>query len=623
MRYSTLMFFRKSGINMKVNFQKFLLVTAIVSICVDSLPQETTKVLEKNLIDSLSAKGLLMKPVQEKPDIQLNNDQSVRYLQSMYKLNNWKNPDDPLRKAIGQLLFYVTNTPYDSTRYFLNNYSFDSISIPWDRFYTWDTLKIQKSVVPSEIISLPSDTVMKADSTVKWNPSDSLKTVKKKNFFDTLPVNTRVLAIMKDSLMIVAVDTLSEVVSKDGNLPFRYYYWLYENDSIKVAVSSLIKDLDNRDSMIVNITGTSREVLPVWLNSKNDKLARFWLRNETSDSVTVWIGGVSRNTLGLFLEDGIFFRRPTKESKFSDAQLNLKKINSNNLREVNRSAVKPHFWKLHSESSFIFNQTALTNWVRGGENSLTLASDITGFADYNNKKINLSSNNFIRLKYGVLKSGENPVRKNVDLLETNSKLNHKAFGKFDFSAILLFKTQIAKGYNYPNDSIPVSKFLNPAVVTLGLGLDYKPNKTTSINFSPFTYKGTFMTDTGKLIGQIDQTKYGIPANRKSMHEPGVSLLITNEFKPYKTITITNRMQLFTNYIHNPQNIDVDWEMIASAKLNWFTDVRFNTHLVFDDDTKTVVLDKNKKPVLDADGKQRKTARIQFKELLGFSIFFRF
>ena len=608
---------------MKVYFRKLLLATAIVSICVNGLSQQTTNVVEKNLIDSLSARGLIIKPVQEKPDIQLNKYQALRYLQTQYQPGNWKNPDDPLRKAIGQLLFYVTNAPYDSTRYFLNNYTYDSISIPWDKFYTWDTLKIQRSTIPTNLIILPSDTVIKVDYTVQKNLSDSLKTEEKKNIFDILPVDTRVLAMMKDTLMILAVDTLSQIVSKDGNLPFRYYSWPYESDSIKVAVSSLIKDLDSRDSLIVNITGSSRGVLPVWLNSGNDRLARFWLSNENSDSVTVWIGGVSRNTLGLFLEDGIMFRRPTKESKYSDAQLNLKTLNSKNLREVNQSAIKPHYWKLHSESSFVFNQTALTNWVRGGENSLTLASDITGFADYNNKRINLTSNNFIRLKYGVLKSGENPVKKNMDLLETNSKLNHKAFGKFDFSAVLLFKTQIAKGYNYPNDSVPVSKFLNPAVVTFGLGLDYKPNKTTSINFSPVTYKGTFVTDTGKLIGQIDQTKYGIPANRKSMHEPGVSLLITNEFKPYKTITITNRMQLFTNYIHNPQNIDVDWEMIVSAKLNWFTDVRFNTHLVFDDDTKTAVLDKDKKPVMGMDGKPKKTARIQFKELLGFSLFFRF
>jgi hypothetical protein len=263
--------------------------------------------------------------------------------------------------------------------------------------------------------------------------------------------------------------------------------------------------------------------------------------------------------------------------------------------------------------------------VRGGENSVATAIDITGYADYNNKPLKLSSNNFVRLKLGFLKSGDNPVRKNLDLLETNSKLNHKAFGKFDFSGILLFKTQIASGFDYfktaagKDTSRLVSKFMNPAILTIGFGLDYKPNKTTSINFSPLSYKATFVTDTVN----IDQTKYGIPKNRKSLHEPGVSFMITNEFKPYKSVSVINRLQLFTNYIHNPQNIDVDWEMIGVANLNWFTDIRINTHLIFDDDTRTVELDKNKNPVLRSDGTQKKTARIQFKEMIGLSLSFRF
>jgi len=100
-------------------------------------------------------------------------------------------------------------------------------------------------------------------------------------------------------------------------------------------------------------------------------------------------------------------------------------------------------------------------------------------------------------------------------------------------------------------------------------------------------------------------------------------MISNIFRPTKNISVTNRLQLFTNYINNPQNIDVDWEMILVASLNWFTDVRLNTHLIFDDDTKTTVLDKNKNPVLDGNGREKKSARIQFKELLGFSFVFRF
>jgi hypothetical protein len=160
--------------------------------------------------------------------------------------------------------------------------------------------------------------------------------------------------------------------------------------------------------------------------------------------------------------------------------------------------------------------------------------------------------------------------------------------------------------------------MNPATLTIGLGLDYKPNKVTSINFSPLSYKATFVTDTSS----IDQTKYGVAANRRSKHEPGASFMISNEFRPVKNVVVTNRLQLFTNYINNPLNIDVDWEMILIANLNWFTDVRLNTHLIFDDDTKTPVFDKDQ-PVLGQDGLQKKTARVQFKELLGLSFVFRF
>ena len=122
---------------------------------------------------------------------------------------------------------------------------------------------------------------------------------------------------------------------------------------------------------------------------------------------------------------------------------------------------------------------------------------------------------------------------------------------------------------------------------------------------------------------IDQTKYGVAADRRSKHEPGMSFMITNKFTPFKTITITNRLQLFTNYINNPQNVDIDWEMILTASLNWFTDVRFNTHFIYDDDTKTPVFDKENEAVIGPDGKQKTTARAQFKEILGFSFVFRF
>jgi len=88
------------------------------------------------------------------------------------------------------------------------------------------------------------------------------------------------------------------------------------------------------------------------------------------------------------------------------------------------------------------------------------------------------------------------------------------------------------------------------------------------------------------------------------------------------VTILNRLQLFTNYINKPQNIVVDWEMIATAKLNWFTEVRFNTHLIYDDKVLIPLVDNKGNPIIQ-DGKQKTGKRLQFKELMGFSFVFRF
>jgi hypothetical protein len=453
-------------------------------------------------------------------------------------------------------------------------------------------------------IKIPADSVLEAnaDSAIR---SDTARIITGK--------------FVRDTTVMVIVDTLDEVESSWPGFPFRYYRYPGQSDSIKAAVNVLLGYLESRDSTMIHFTGANGREYPLWLNSKSDMMVRYWLKNDLNDSVTVWIGSRARNTIGLYLENGVIFRRPTKQGNVSQARIDIKAQDNTRLVDVRKIITRTIYWKYRTEASFALNQGFVSNWVKGGENSISTALDVTWYADYNNKPMLLSSNHFVRLKYGLIASGQDGIRKNIDLFETNSKLNHKAFGKFDFSAIMLFKTQVSKGYNYPNDTIPVSKFLNPAILTLGFGLDYKPDKFTSINFSPLSYKATFVRDTAV----IDQTRYGIAANRRSKHEPGASFMITNEFRPVKTVTVTNRLQLFTNYINNPMNIDVDWEMILQANLNWFTDVRLNTHLIFDDDTKTLVFDRDKNPVLGSDGLQKKTARAQFKELLGFSFIFRF
>jgi hypothetical protein len=604
---------------------KSFFVPLLLYCCLSGFSQQNTDSLNFTwtVLDSDSIIRIVFDATRKKPDIKLSVDQSIRFLQERYQPQYWNNNRDPFRRALGQLVHEASYPPYDSAEYFLSRYPFDSINIPWDKFYIWEPLHLKIPYIVPAVAPLPVDSLTEADSAKIRVIADSIGPSHLK--LTRNDPGKRPVAGLKDTTLLVIIDTLHEVNSTYKDFPFKYYTYPYQSDSIQVAVRSLLKYVEDRDSSIVRFTGVGDVVTPVWLNSKSDMMRRYWLKNELNDSVTVWIGTPSRKTIGLYLEKGVSFRRPMKQSNINDAKVNVKSQDRSKLLEVQRIITKPQYWIYRAEASCLLNQASLTNWVKGGESSVSMALDITGFADYNNKRLKLSSNNFARLKFGYIASGDYSPRKNLDLLETNSKFNRKAIGKFDFSSIMLFKTQIANGYTYSklksgkDTAVLVSSIMNPAILTIGLGLDYKPNKTTSINFSPLSYKGTFVPDTAK----IDQTKYGIAKDRRSLNEPGASLLITNEYKPFKNISITNRLQLFTNYIENPQNIDIDWELIGVATINWFTDVRFNFHLIYDDNTKTAKLDSENKPELGPDGKPKKTSRIQFKEMIGFSFAFRF
>ena len=614
---------------MRVQIFKLILAFLYLGINIsvfsqEHLPGDHSK---DRVIDSLKKSGIVLNEIKKKPEITLSRNEALVFLQKKIHPQYWNNAADPLRQAFGQLVFEAAHEKQDSLRNMLIKYPYDSLNIPWDKFYIWEPLKLRIPTI-SKSESISGNAAIKTDSTlIKADSLNLIRTEARKEAGILNPV-----AELKDTTIMVVVDTLNEVTSSNTLFPFKYYNYPYQSDSIKAAVKSLLGYLEDRDSTVINFTGLGNSVTPMMMNSKSERVIRYWLKNEVSDSVTVWIGNPSRNTIGLYLEQGVNFRRPAKQGKFANAKINTKPLDNSTLLGIQHIKLKAQFWKYHTDASFMLNQTALSNWVKGGERSIATALDVTGYADYNNKQLKISSSNFARLKFGYLATGKD-IRKNLDLLETNSKFNHKAFGKFDFSAILLFKTQIAIGKNYfttaagHDTSNMVSKFMNPAILTIGLGLDYQPNKTTSLNFSPLTYRGTFVTDPAYINNtyypnRIDQTLYGVPKNKYSLNEPGVSFMITNEIRPIPTVSIVNRLQLFTNYIHNPQNVDVDWEMITTAHLNWFTDVRFNTHLIFDDDTKTEEL-KGGQPILRPDGTIKKTARIQFKEMLGLSLYFRF
>jgi hypothetical protein len=566
-------------------------------------------------IDTTTLKGISREILDQEGTIHFTTAEAIRFLQAKYRADYWKNSRDSLRQYLNQLIFYAAHEPVRDVTGYLSDYPYEFIKIPAQDFYVWDTIRIR---LPSGherdsvAFRIMEEALVRADSTGLRGRFDHGKIA------ESLGEN---LLLKGDTLLLVLVDTLREVTLTSSSFPFRGYNHPFIGDSIQAAIEELIRHLQRPDSVELMLTGSASTETPFWLNSQNNQLVRFWLRNEYDDSVTVWVGSTEYNTIGLYLENNIMFRRPSKAINMVDARIDLPVVDNKTLREVQTLYVKPDYWRFNSEMSFVLNQAYLTNWVKGGESNISSVMDFTTNVNYLNNSRKILWYNQGRFKHGFISSRDYGIRRNVDLVELSSKLNTKAFGKFDFSSTALFKTQMAKGYNYPKDKDPVlvSRILSPATITVGVGLDYKPNKETSINFAPLSYKGTFVNDTVR----VDQQKYGIPADRKARHEPGASLLVNHKFSPFKNITMTNKLQLFTNFIDKPQNVDIDWEMIATTSLNWFTDVRINTHFIFDDNTKTVEYDKNGDAILGDDGKPKKTARIQFKEIIGFTLVFRF
>lgn len=281
-----------------------------------------------------------------------------------------------------------------------------------------------------------------------------------------------------------------------------------------------------------------------------------------------------------------------------------------NLRTVSTDTIQG--WKTGGVLTINLAQTSLTNWAAGGQNSLAINGLFSGFANY---KMGKSVwDNSLDLGYGLLKQGNEDFRKTDDKIDFLSKYGHEAFKNFYYAALLNFKTQLSPGYNYPDATNKISDFLSPGYLLLALGLDYKPNAYFSAFLAPVTGKFTFVTD--QTLSNLGA--FGVNPGEKTKSEIGGylrAIYSRNDFKTefLKNVSFTTKIDLFSNYTENPQNIDVNWEVLVAMKVNKFLSVNFNTQLIYDDNIQ-IPVDKNSNGTLEAGESIR--SKVQFKEILG-------
>ena len=89
----------------------------------------------------------------------------------------------------------------------------------------------------------------------------------------------------------------------------------------------------------------------------------------------------------------------------------------------------------------------------------------------------------------------------------------------------------------------------------------------------------------------------------------------------ENVGLTTRIDLFSNYLNNPENIDINWEVLISMKVNKFMSATISTQLLYDDD---VTLQK-KDPIVEDDVviDSGRGPGVQFKEVLAIGFSYKF
>ena len=253
-------------------------------------------------------------------------------------------------------------------------------------------------------------------------------------------------------------------------------------------------------------------------------------------------------------------------------------------------------WKHSGISSIAFGQTSLQNWVAGGNN--TVSGDFVFNASLNYLNDKFFWDNNLLLEYGLVYSSATDWMKAADKMNLTSVAGRKISQTWSVSALLNFYTQFAKGYNYPDKSRYISTFMAPGYLDAALGFSYKPNGNYSLFLSPVSERAIFVLDDS--LSNVGA--FGVDPGKKTKFKTGAYLLANMNQTITPDLSLISTLDLFTPYTEDFGNIDVNWNIFLSYKINKLLTASLNTTIRYYD---------------------KEIHKIQFKEILGLGLTYKF
>lgn len=245
------------------------------------------------------------------------------------------------------------------------------------------------------------------------------------------------------------------------------------------------------------------------------------------------------------------------------------------------------YWTKSGNLNLLLNQSSFENWVAGGQNNLAVNAGINYGIHYLKDKTTWDTK--IILQYGLAKVEEQDFTKTDDRLEINSLAGKKLQGNWYGSAFVNFKTQMDKGFD-PATGATTTQLFSPSFIQLGPGLLWKKSNNLSVNIAPATSKLILVhkrfTDIPLLADQItfnaNGGSFGVKANETIRYELGASVSTYYKLILMENISMENTLNLFSNYLEETENVDVDYTMNLVMKINKYLSSNLSVQMIYDD-----------------------------------------
>ena len=233
-------------------------------------------------------------------------------------------------------------------------------------------------------------------------------------------------------------------------------------------------------------------------------------------------------------------------------------------------------WTRKGVFTFLANQSSFSNWQAGGQNNF--AGNVGINYDFNYKNGDWNWDNKIILAYGLTKIKGADTQKTDDRIELNSLLGKKASGEWFYSAFFNFKTQMDTGLDPATQTVKISHFFSPAYFQFGPGMLWKKSDNLKVNFAPATSKLIMVHDHFTEFG----SSFGVEQGETTRYELGAAVNGYYKFNLMENVSVENTLNFYSNYLEDPQNVDIDYQLNIVMKINKFLSTNFAFQTIYDD-----------------------------------------